>query len=139
VGNVSDGHGERLTRDQERAIAALLTSPTIGDAAGKLDVHANTLRAWMRDAEFAAAYAEARRELLENTVSHLQHAMFAVTDALVKDLSHKAASVRHRAAELLLDVGVRATDVLNLTRRVAGLEAALRDRPGDRRAGRASA
>jgi hypothetical protein len=76
----------------------------------------------MRQPAFASAYAAARQELLGNTIGRLQHALFAVADALVKDLAHDDASVRHRAAELLLDVGVKATEVLCLGRRVAELE-----------------
>lgn len=133
---MNDGHGERLCRDTERAIAALLTSPTVGEAASKIKLHANTLRDWMRRPDFAAAYAEARQGLLQNTVGRLQHALFQVADALLADLTHKSPAVRHKAAELLLEYGVRATDVLDLSRRVAELEAAVRDRSADRRSGK---
>src|SRR5262249_4045160 len=69
--------GPRLSRLQERAIAALLTSPTFGEAAEQIKGHPNTLRAWCRQEGFALAYAAAREQLLAKTVGKLQHAVFA--------------------------------------------------------------
>ena len=117
-----DGHGERLSRDQERAIATLLVSPNYVDAARKLRVHTNTLRTWTRQPAFATAYAEAREELLSKTIAKMQKSLFAVTEALTRDLTNKDPAVRHRAAELLLNATLKGTETLSLAQRVTDLE-----------------
>jgi hypothetical protein len=55
------GHGEKLTRKQEDAIAALLDAPTVAAAAGKAGIGERTLRRWLRIAEFQSAYRRERR------------------------------------------------------------------------------
>jgi hypothetical protein len=122
------GHGEKLTRNQERSIAALLISPTLADAASRAGVHVNSLRNWLRQPAFAAAFADARKELLTNAVGRLQHAVFAASDRLVADLDDEAPDVRLRAAELLLGTAVRASEMLRLAEQVETLEKALESR-----------
>ena len=55
--------GERLSRQQERAIGFLLTARSFSEAAYKLEIHPNTLRHWAKLPEFAAAYSERARAL----------------------------------------------------------------------------
>ena len=52
---MTQGHGERLSRKQEQAVAALLEHATIRAAAAAVPVHERTLRQWMRAPAFAAA------------------------------------------------------------------------------------
>ena len=40
------GHGDKLSRKQEQAIAALLAEPTIEAAAPKADIGLTTLKNW---------------------------------------------------------------------------------------------
>src|SRR5262249_15391806 len=119
---MSTGHGERLSRDQEKAIAALLVAPTITDAADKAGSHPNTLRPWTRQPAFAAAYAEARQELIRRTVHRLQYAMLTAVAALEKDCTAADFDQRFRAAELLLNTGIKAAEQLSLLERIEGLE-----------------
>jgi hypothetical protein len=114
------GHGQRLSRDQEKAIAALLVAPTLGDAADKAGVHPNTLRAWSRQPAFASAYAEARQELLRRTVHRMQTAMLTAVAALEKDCGSEVFEQRFKAAELL-----------SLMDRIEGLEKLARGEGGD--------
>jgi hypothetical protein len=50
------GHGEKLSRKQDLAIAGLLTEPTIGEAAQKAGVSEVTLWRWLKQADFTSAY-----------------------------------------------------------------------------------
>jgi hypothetical protein len=140
------GHGDKLSRNQERAIAALLTSPTTLEAAQRIGVHFNTLRNWLRLPCFAEAYREARQEILDKTLQRLQHSSFAAVNALVADLGHENPDVRFRAAELLLQTAVKGTEVLDVARhlsrveelvngRLAAMEQALAGRNGHSRQG----
>jgi hypothetical protein len=113
---------DRLSRDQERAISALLTSPTFADAAARVGVHPNTLRLWVKLPKFAEAYAVAKRELLNATLARLEHSMFAVTSAMEKDLADPDPAVRRQAAELLSNNAVRLAEINLLRKRLAKVE-----------------
>jgi hypothetical protein len=54
------GHGSKLDRKQEEAIAALLTHRNIEEAAGAAGIGARTLLRWLKIPEFQAAYRQAR-------------------------------------------------------------------------------
>lgn len=116
---------ERLSRDQERAIAILLTSPSMSEAARALRLHPSTVRHWVRQPLFSAAYREAREELLGKCINKLQDSLFSVVDTLVADLSHAQPAVRHRAAGMLIDAATRGTEIVTLGRQVAELQARL--------------
>src|SRR6266545_1980080 len=119
---MSKGHGERLSRDQEKAIACLLVSPTVSDAACKAGLHPNTLRAWTRQPAFASAYAEARQELIRRTVHRMHLAMLTAVNSLEKDCGSPNFDERFKAAELLLNTGIKAAEQLSLVERIEGLE-----------------
>src|SRR5262245_25913002 len=115
-------NGERLSRQQETAVSALLTSLTYDATAAKIGVHPNTIRAWMRLPAFAQAYETARKGLLNRTIGRLQHGLFAVTDSLVKDLGDPLPEVRHKAAELLMSCTARMTEIRALKKQLADLK-----------------
>ena len=56
------GNGQKITQRQERAIAVLIASPTIREAADALRVNEVTIYRWLREREFQAAYRQARRD-----------------------------------------------------------------------------
>ena len=56
------GHGEKLSRTQERAIAALLVHASMSEAATAADIGEVTLWRWMQIPEFKEQYRLARRE-----------------------------------------------------------------------------
>ncbi len=68
------GHGEKLSRKQESAIAALLSAPTIKEAARTSGISEVSLWRWLQLPEFAIAYRAARRQVVERAVSELQAA-----------------------------------------------------------------
>src|SRR5262245_29807917 len=111
------GHGEKLSRQQEAAIAALLTEPTLADAATAAGVGEATLRRWLRLPAFRAAYRRARRELVEEAVGRVQAATGQAVDALLQVARHgERDGDRVRAAVALLDHafrGVRDADSLH--------------------------
>jgi len=103
-----NGHGEKLTRKQEQAIAALVECSTSEQAAQKASVSYSTLKRWLQDAAFAGAYRRARRELLDLSIGRIQAATGRAVDALMavaKD--EKKDSDRVRAAVALLDHAFR--------------------------------
>ena len=61
-------HG--ISRKQDTAIGALLSRPTISAAAESVGIGESTLRRWLKDRDFLAAYRAARREAVSQAVGH---------------------------------------------------------------------
>jgi hypothetical protein len=102
------GHGEKLTRKQESAIAALLSESTINAAAVKTGIGEATLQRWLKLPAFVLAYRDARRQLVRDAVGRLQGGVGEAVDALLAIAKDgKRESDRVRAAIALLDHAFR--------------------------------
>lgn len=103
--------GERapLTAKQERAIAELLSRPTLEAAAEAVGVSALTLRRWRRDPAFSDAYRQARLESLEHAAGRLRALSNTAAQALADILSDPETrdADRIRAAAVVLDLTFR--------------------------------
>ena len=66
------GHGEKLSRNQDRAIAALLVHASMSEAADAAGIGDVTLWRWMQLPEFKEQYRLARREAVSQAIGHLQ-------------------------------------------------------------------
>ena len=123
------GHGEKRTRKQEAAIAALLTEPTVEAGAAKAGVSYRTLKSWLALPDFQAAYRRARRELMESTITRLQAATGEVVEML-KSVAKNGAKDgdRIRAGIALLDHAFKGTEILDLEERLSAVEEALAKR-----------
>lgn len=98
------GHGAKLPRKQEQAIACLLAQPSIGEAARAAGVGERTLRRWLQDPGFLAAYRRARQEVVEGTIGRIQAATGTAVDTLLAVTREgKRDGDRVRAAVALLD------------------------------------
>ena len=118
------GHGEKLSRNQERAIAALLTHPTMSKAAAAAGVGEVTLWRWMQIPEFKEQYRLARREAVSQAVGHLQGACSVAVLALT-DISQDVncpASARVSAAKSILELALKGVELEDLAVRVEELE-----------------
>jgi hypothetical protein len=124
------GHGEKLTRKQEQAIAALLSEATVSAAADKAGVGEVTLWRWLKLPDFLAAYRGARREVVEKSVAQLQQSSWAAYTTLLRLLGADSESVSLRAAMGILDHAGRGVELLDLEERIAALEAAQGLNPG---------
>jgi hypothetical protein len=116
------GHGEKLGRKAEAAIAALLAEPTVEAAAAKAAVSYASLKAWLKRPAFAAAYAAARKEVLAGTVNLLTKYSAAAVTVLAKNLVAEKAADQIRAACAILDHCFRAVELQDLAERVQLLE-----------------
>jgi hypothetical protein len=125
---VARGHGDKLSRKQEQAIAALLAQPTIEAAARAANVAERTLKGWLVLPEFAAAYARARREVLERTVARLLKATGKAVDTLEVNLVAERPSDQIRAAVAILEHAGRGVELLDLAERLAEVERRLAER-----------
>jgi hypothetical protein len=119
--------GGNKTRQREQAIAALLTEKTVEDAASKARVSARTLKGWLADPDFAAAYRAARRQLVEGAVGRLQAAAGKAVDTLEQLLDCAHAPTRARAALGILERSVQAVELTDVLTRLDAMEQALRE------------
>jgi hypothetical protein len=118
------GHGQKLGRKREQAIAALLSHGTIEAAADAVGIAEVTLRRWMKDSGFRAEYLEARRLAMAQATSQLQQLSSAAANALKAVIEDTAAphSARVAAARTVFDLGYRGVEIEDLAERIAALE-----------------
>ena len=118
------GHGAKLGRKQEEAIAALLTQRNTEDAARTVGVTPKTLLRWMKLPEFKAAYREARWAAFGQSIARLQQATSAAASTLLKVMVDPSTppSTRIRAAESVLTHAAKSIEVEDIEARVTALE-----------------
>jgi predicted RecB family endonuclease len=129
------GHGEKLGRKQEEAIAALLSHRNIEDAARAAGVGTRTLIRWLKVPEFVKEYRQARREAVHQSVARMQQATGAAATTVLKLMTDMniPAAVRLRAAECVFDRAFKGIEVEDIEARVSELERATEaPRPGRR-------
>jgi len=117
-----------LTTKKRRAIEALISSPTITEAADNAKVGRRTLHRWLdEDEAFRLALASAETKLLSTTARRLVAGNMQALDVLA-DLMANAESdmVRLRAARAWLDVTIRWREITSIEERITRLEAQLR-------------
>jgi hypothetical protein len=123
----SRGHGDKLSRTQEKAIAALLSTRTIGEAAKTCGVNDATMWRWLQLPDFAAAYRAARRQVVERAVSELQAACGEAVETLKRNLHCENAAVEIRAAQIILEQAIKGVELMDLQERIERLEELLTD------------
>ncbi len=118
------GHGSKLGRKQEQAVAALLSQRSVEDAARVAGIGASTLIRWLKLPEFQSAYREARRAAFGQAVARLQQASGAAVAGLLRVLVDPAtpASSRVRAADCILNHAAKSIEIEDIEARVAELE-----------------
>ena len=118
------GHGGKLARKQDDAIAALLTQRNVEDAARVAGVGVRTLLRWMKLPEFDAAYRDARRAAFGQSVARLQQASGAAVSTLLKLMldANVPASTRARCADSVLGHTAKAIELDDIEARLSELE-----------------
>ncbi|MHB1701889.1 MAG: hypothetical protein ACYCSN_17515 [Acidobacteriaceae bacterium] len=114
----------KMERKWEAAIAALLTAPTIAEAAKACGAGETTLYRWLSDADFQTQFRAAKRAALEQAISRLSTISGEAVETLrsvMKD-EDAPASARVTAAKAVLDTVIKAAEVEDLSVRVAELE-----------------
>ena len=118
------GHGQKRERLEDRALAALLSEPTIEAAAQRADVAESTLLRWLQEPAFKARYRAARRSIVESAVGRLQTVATKAVDTLERNLTCGTPAVEVGAARSILDQAIKAVELVDLAERVEALELA---------------
>ncbi len=111
----------------DAAIIALLTSPSIQEAAAEAGLAARTLRRWLQEAGFRQRYLEARRQVVQQAVAHAQQECSAAvhTWATIRDDSEAPPGARLRAGEMLVNLAVKGIEIEDLETHITALEASI--------------
>jgi hypothetical protein len=123
------GHGQKLGRKRELAVAALLSCSGVEEAAAQCGVSYRTLKTWLDLPEFVEAYRRQRRRVQEAAVNHLVRSVGAAAAKLQQLLDSNNETVALRAAVEILEqarAGLEQLDVVaeleELRRRIEGIE-----------------
>ena len=119
------GHGEKLSRKQDQVITALVTCASITEAAAQCGLADVTLRRWLKQAPFQAAYRDARRAVVQQAITQVQRATGEAVETLrsVMQAADAPASAKVSAAKAILETAVKAVEVEDLEARISALEA----------------
>jgi hypothetical protein len=115
--------GEKYGHKREVAIAALLVSPTIHAAAGTAGVSERTLRYWLKQPDFVAAYGEARGRLTDAAIGVLMEGLAAAVRAMIEDTRSEQFGQWRAACRLLAGAALKGIEVASLLNRLLALEA----------------
>ncbi len=117
------------------AIQALLTSPTVVEAAQKADVSERSVRRWLKDQAFCEQLSEARRDLFQHGTQRMIGLLSKAIDVIEQSLDGTTISKgRFLAARLVIETCL-AINQNDLESRVSAIEQKLRARqPSEPRA-----
>jgi hypothetical protein len=123
------GHGGKIKRKLEDAVAAMLTQRNVEEAAREVDVSVATLMRWQKLPEFQVLYREGRRAVYSQAVARLQQGTSAAAATLLKTMIDPAtpASVKIRAAEAIFNHAAKAIEIQDIDARLTALEASVPD------------
>jgi hypothetical protein len=116
------GHGCKRAQQEDAAIVALLTEPTIAAAAEKVGIGERTPVRWLSEPTFRAQYRAARRQLVEAATGRLQQAATQAVDALTRNLTWGVPPSEIAAAKAILDQAIKAIELVDLAERIEQLE-----------------
>jgi alpha-beta hydrolase superfamily lysophospholipase len=122
------GHGAKSAPARERAILALLSERTMGQASARCGVGERTLRRWLtEDSEFKAEYEAARSVMFQVGMSRIQALAGRAVETLEDLLGAKQyPSVRLGAARTVAEIGMHQYDADTILRKLDKVEAAQR-------------
>lgn len=116
-----------MTRRQQSAISALLINPSIPEAAKIAGIAERTLYRWAQLDTFNTEYRTARRALVTRVICVIQGAMSEAVKTLISVMldGQSTASVKVKAAKVLLESGLKVTEIETLDERISAIESAL--------------
>lgn len=117
---------EKLPPRQEQVLSALLTSPSVREAAEVVKVSEGTIWRYLRDLAFSARYKAARRDVTEHLIMRLQADSTKAAKVLmdVAEDQSAPASARVSAAKVIIEQALRGAETRDLMERINALEAA---------------
>lgn len=113
-----------MNKNYEKAIAALVSTSTIAEAAKQCGLSEPTLYRYLQDEAFTAEYRKARRSVYESALGQIQSVTAEAVMTLKDALASENDSVKVRAAQIILDYSGKAFEQTEVLERLEALEAA---------------
>ena len=112
---------------KDKALAALLAYPTHEQAAEAAGIAPRTLRLYLQDEEFRQAYDKRKRQLIALATTQLQQSLTDAIQALrdIIDSTTASDSAKIAAARVLLDHGLKYSELIDLVKRLEAVESVL--------------
>jgi hypothetical protein len=113
---------------QQRAIAALIETGTIKEAAEVAGIGQATIFRWMQDPQFRRSYRQARSRLVELAISQVQKACGEAVLVLQGIMNNEKLSPgpRVNSAKAILDFAMKGAELEDLKERIEKLEEKLK-------------
>jgi hypothetical protein len=114
----------KLTRKQEEAIVALLSTRSVEEAARACKSPTRTLFRWLKEPAFDAAFRAAKKAAFGQGIARLHHLPSAAVSTLGKVMLDPATppSTKVRAADSILNHTIKAIETEEIEARLAELE-----------------
>ena len=114
----------QMTAKKETAIVALLQSPTVREAAEKVQIAERTLWRWLEDESFRKQYTDARKAAFSRALALLQQglgeAVMVLRDVMNNPDSNNPSRIS--AAKVVIDTALKAMELEDLENRITLLE-----------------
>ncbi|MDA8139438.1 MAG: hypothetical protein M0036_12375 [Desulfobacteraceae bacterium] len=119
---------------QQRAILALLESPTIQKAASQVGISEATLYRWLSNDAFKEELKATKQKIVGHAIARIQNATGLAVDALVEILGDKNSppSTRVAASRVILEITNKAVEIEELQSRLDRIEGILRHKGNDK-------
>ena len=116
-----------MTGKKEKAIAALIRSPTVESAAQEAHIGYSTLRRWLReDQEFQQAYRTALSELVKDADAQARRGMSRALSTLTDIMENgESDAAKVSASRTVLEYSLKLIEVADVQERLEAVEAAL--------------
>jgi hypothetical protein len=109
--------------NKEKALNALLISPSIRDASRTSGLSEETIYRYLKDAEFKTEYTAARRRIFEQNIFKMQSLHNEAIETLQKNLYCENPSVEVRAAQIIVEANRKDFETFDILERLEALEA----------------
>ena len=114
---------ETLTPRQQLVIAELLSSPSVEEGCRRAKVAKATVYGWLKDPIFQAELKRQREAVVEQAFNRLKAGMSQAVDKLLELLQAEGQlGIQLRAAQTLVDQGIKAVELQDLESRIEALE-----------------
>ena len=112
------------TNKTEKIIAALLSFPTVKEAAKNLKMAESTIYNYLKDNKFKMKYDEAKTVMLNQTTGYLQSNMATASENIVNMINDKEvpSQIRLNASKIVLEYGLKLTESVDILPRIEQLE-----------------
>lgn len=108
----------------EKIIAALLASPTIKQAAKKLNMSESTLYNYLKEDEFREKYNSAKTAILNQTAGYIQENMAIAAENIINIINDETIppQTRLNASKTIIEYGIKFTEIADILPRLEALE-----------------